>query len=55
MNADKHGFMSEEIRKHSLTAKDSHYVDCDSYIDHCCYDFFPSNFKWDEEIGTTYV
>jgi ferredoxin len=55
MNADERGFMGKEIRKHPLSAKGKYYVDCDNCIDHCCYDFFPSNFKWDEEIGTTYV
>ena len=47
--------MSYEIKKHPLSAKGKYYVDCDSCIDHSCYDIAPANFKWDEELCTTYV
>ena len=47
--------MNEQIRKHPLTAKGKYYVDCDFCIDHCCYDIAPNNFKWDEDVCTTYV
>ena len=43
------------FRKHPLSAKGKYYVDCDSCIDHSCYDIAPAGFKWDEELCTTYV
>ena len=47
--------MNNEIKKHPLSAKGKYYVDCESCIDHCCYDIAPANFKMDEESFTTYV
>ncbi len=44
-----------EIRKHPLNVEGKYYVDCDSCIDHCCYDLFPSNFKLDEDSLQTFV
>jgi ferredoxin len=44
-----------EIKKHPLSVKGKYYVDCNSCIDHCCYDIAPAHFKWNEESGTTYV
>lgn len=50
MDADKRGFMSEEIRKHLLNAKGKYYVDQDSctWCAACEY-VAPNNFKVDSE------
>ena len=47
--------MNYEIKKHPLNVKGKYYVDCNSCIDHCCYDIAPANFKFDEETCQTYV
>ncbi len=49
MNADKRGFMSEEIKKHPLNVKDKYYVDYDTCLNHCCFDIALNNFKMDED------
>ncbi len=47
--------MEYEVKIHPLNAKGKYYVDCNSCIDHCCYDLFPKYFKLDEEFYTTFV
>lgn len=47
--------INNAIKKHPLNVKGKYYVDCDSCIDHCCYDIAPTNFKLDEESYQTYV
>ncbi|MDQ3799125.1 MAG: ferredoxin [Acidobacteriota bacterium] len=47
--------MVNAIKKHPLNVKGKYYVDCNSCIDHCCYDIAPANFKLDEESYQTYV
>ncbi len=47
--------MEYEVKIHPLNAKGKYYVDCDSCLDHCCYDVFPAYFKWDEDSCSTYV
>lgn len=47
--------MKKEIKRHPLSAKGKYYVDCESCIEHCCYDLAPANFRWDKDLCTTYV
>jgi ferredoxin len=47
--------VSSPIKKHLLSVQGKYYVDCESCIDHCCYDMAPANFKIDLENYTTYV
>lgn len=47
--------MSEELKKHALSAPGKYYVDCENCLDHCCYDIAPANFKFDQKSWTTYI
>lgn len=47
--------MDYEVKIYPLNAKGKYYVDCDSCLNHGCYELFPSYFKFDEETCTTFV
>ena len=45
-----------EAKKHPLSANGKYYIDLDMCIIFCtCEDIAPNNFKYDENLGTTYV
>lgn len=47
--------MSEEIKKHPLNVKGKYYVDCETCLNHLCFDGAPSNFRFDDEECCAYV